>query len=296
LKILYFSVIYEESVILFGMNYLLTGGPLRKQFVFLTIFFSLLFIFFTTSSFAKPMNILVHPFENTGNKAYSWISAGMTDTVIADLARIKNISVVSNTDRKKILEEMKFIFSGLAEEDKMIKLGKLTGANVIFTGSYLVSGERIRVHARLVNVETGKIESTAKIDGTLGGIFELQDKVVFNLMGETEKIQIADVKPVRLTSEDKKTIEEKPKPKSSAYEWYAKGLEIQDTNPREALANFKKAIAIDPGYTAALMGAGYTAGNTLNLFDEGLGYLERAEKRLKDRNETSTVDEHRPCL
>jgi tetratricopeptide (TPR) repeat protein len=109
-------------------------------------------------------------------------------------------------------------------------------------------------------------------------------------MGETEKLQIADVKPVRLTSEDKKTIEEKPKPKSSAYEWYAKGLEIRDTNPREALTDFKKAIEIDPGYTAALMGAGSTAGDTLNLFDEALGYLERAEKRLKGRNETNTVD------
>jgi len=234
------------------------------------------------------MNILVHPFENTGDKEYSWISAGMTDTVISDLTRIQNISVVSNQDRKKVLEEAKFIFSGLAEEDKMIKLGKLTGANVIFTGSYLVSGSRLRVHARLVNVETGKVESSTKIDGTLNGIFDLQDKVVFSLMGESEKITIADVKPVKLTKQDRKKIEKKSKPKLTAYEWYSKGLEVQDTNPKEALTNFKKALDIDPNYTDALMRAGWTAGYTLNLFSEALGYLEKAERVFRGRNETKS--------
>ena len=202
----------------------------------------------------------------------------MTDSVITDLTHIQDISVVSNQDRKKALEEMKFVFSGLAEEDKMIKLGKLTGANVIFTGSYLVSGNRIRVYARLVNVETGKVESSTKIDGTIDGIFDLQDKVVFALMGETEKITIADIKPVNLTEQDRKKIEEKPRPSVTAYEWYAKGLEVQGTNPKEALTNFRKALDIDPNYTDALMRVGFTAGNTLNLFSEALGYLEKAER------------------
>jgi len=243
-----------------------------------------------TSSLAKNMIILVHPFENTGNKEYAWISAGMTDTVITDLTRIKNVSVVSNADRKKILEEAKLVLSGLTAEDKIIKLGKLSGANVIFTGSYLVSGNRIRVHARLVNVETGKIESTTRIDGTLDGIFDLQDKVVFTLMGETEKVQIADIKPVTVTDEDKKAIKEKPKPKVNAYELYSKGLELQGSDPNGALAKFRKALDIDPDYADALRNAGFTAGTTLNLFSEAFGYLERAERLLKNRNEINTAN------
>jgi TolB-like protein/tetratricopeptide (TPR) repeat protein len=262
-----------------------------KKLSFALIFTFVLFAFLlTTPCFAKQMNILVHPFENTGNKEYSWISAGITDTVISDLTRIANISVVSNQDRKKILEEMKFILSGLVEKDMIMKLGKLTGANVIFTGSYLVSGSRIRVHARLVNVETGKIESSTKIDGTLDGIFDIQDKVVFTLLGETKKITIADIESVKLTKQDRKKIKEKHKPKLIAYEWYAKGLEIQDTNPKEALTNFKKAIDIDPNYTDALMEAGFTAGSTLNLFSEALGYLEKAERIFNGRNETESSD------
>jgi TolB-like protein len=253
-----------------------------KRLFFLMTFTVILFIFlFTNPCPAKQMTILVHPFENTGNKDYSWMSAGMTDTVITDLTHIQDISVVSNQDRKKALEEMKFAFSGLAEEDKMIKLGKLTGANVIFAGSYLVSGNRIRVHARLVNVETGKIESSTKIDGTIDGIFDLQDKVVFALMGETEKITIADIKPINLTEQDKKKIEEKPKPKSTAYEWYAKGLEVEDTNPKEALANFKKALDIDPNYTAPFR-APLTTSRGLGTCWIALGSNVRDRKILDD--------------
>ena len=88
---------------------------MKKPFFLITFTFILFFFLFTTPCPAKQMNILVHPFENTGDKEYSWISAGMTDTVISDLTSIKNISVVSNQDRNKVLEEMKFIFSGLAE-------------------------------------------------------------------------------------------------------------------------------------------------------------------------------------
>jgi len=155
-----------------------------KKLFFLMTFAVTLFLL-TPSCSAKQMNILVHPFENTGDKTYSWISAGMTDTVISDLTRISNISVVSNQDRKK--------------------------------------------------------------------------------------------------------IEEKPKPKSAAYEWYAKGLEVQDTNPKQALANFTKALDIDPNYTDALMTAGWTAGYTLSLFSEALGHLEKAEGIFKGRNETKST-------
>ena len=261
---------------------------MKKLFRCSILAITFLLTLFPAFSFAKTLNVLIHPFENTGNKEFSWISAGMTDTVIADLARIKSINVISNDDRKKILEEMKFIFSGLTEEDKMMKTGKLLGANIIFTGSYLVSGDRIRVFARLVNMETGKVESTAKIDGTLGGIFDLQDKVVFALMGETERIQIVDIKPIKLTEEDKKAIDDKPRHKTDAYEWYSKGLELQDANPKEALVAFNKALDIDPQYTNALMAAGYTAAWPLNLFSEAFEYLERAEKVFSGRNETNT--------
>jgi TolB-like protein len=263
---------------------------MKKLFFYRILLFTLLFIFLSTPVVAKTMNILVYPFENTGDKQYSWISAGMTDTVITDLMGIREVSVISNADRRKIMEETKFILSGLVAEETMVKVGKLTGANIIFTGSYLVSENNIRVIARLINVETGKVESSAKLDGTLKKIFDLQDKVVLTLLSDTAKVNIQDVTQVKIAEAEKKKIAEKPRPKTTAYELYAKGLELQDTNPKEALAYYTKALEIDETYVSALISAGFTAGVTLNLFDEALGYLTRADNILKSRKAANTDD------
>jgi len=264
------------------------GSVMKKLFFYRILISSILFISLSTPATAKTMNILVYPFENTGDKQYSWISAGMTDTVINDLMGIREVSVISNADRKKIIEETKFDVSGLVDEETMVKVGKLTGANVIFTGSYLVSKNNIRVIARLINVETGKTESSAKIDGTLEDIFDLQDKVVLTLLSETTKVTIPDVKQVRIAEAEKQKIQEKPKPKTTAYELYAKGLELQNTNPKEALTYYTKALEIDRNYVSALIQAGYTAGYTLNLFNEALNYLNRADNILKSRKAADT--------
>jgi TolB-like protein/tetratricopeptide (TPR) repeat protein len=266
------------------------GSSMKKLFFYELLIFSLLFISLSTPATAKTMNILVYPFENTGDKQYSWISAGMTDTVINDLMGIREVSVISNADRKKIMEETKFDASGLVAEETMVKVGKLTGSNIIFTGSYLVSKNNIRVIARLINVETGKTESSAKINGTLEDIFDLQDKVVLTLLSETTKVTIPDVKQVRIAEAEKQKIQEKPKPNTTAYELYAKGLEINETNPKEALSYFTKALEIDRNYISALLQAGFTAGNTLNLFDEALNYLTSADNILKSRKAANTKE------
>ena len=62
---------------------------MKKLFFYRIVFLSLLLISLSTPATAKTMSILVYPFENTGDEQYSWISAGMTDTVINDLMGIK---------------------------------------------------------------------------------------------------------------------------------------------------------------------------------------------------------------
>ncbi|TAL33184.1 MAG: tetratricopeptide repeat protein [Spirochaetes bacterium] len=245
-------------------------------------------IFTAPALTAKEMTILVHPFENTGDQAYSWISAGMTSSVVSDLGKIQDVTVISEPDRKKAVDEIQLGLTGLVDEQKAVKVGRVLGANLIFSGNYLVAGTQVRVNAVLIDVEKGSVQKSVKVDGTLGGIFDLQDRIVFALMAETEKVKIADVKPVRFTDDEKKKIETAEKPSFSAYELYAKGLQVRGSNPRTALDYFKKALEQQPDYLAALGEAGYTAGSVLNLFAEGLGYLERADALFVKRAGTNT--------
>jgi tetratricopeptide (TPR) repeat protein len=249
----------------------------------------LLFMNPGNASFTRHMRILVYPFTNTGNAGFSWISAGMTDTVVADLGRLTGIMVISNEDRRKAVQEIELGQTGLLDEKTTARVGKMTGADVIFTGSYSVSGGNIRVIAKLLKVETGSMENTVKLDGTLDGIFDLQDKIVYSLIAESAKIKIPYIKTPGITDKEKELLAGKKKPDISAYELYSRGLELQDTNPAEAMKFFKKALKVDGNYVEALREAGYTAGNTFNSFSEALEYLDKADAISVKRNETRTA-------
>lgn len=237
---------------------------------------------------AKKMTILVYPFENTGDQRYSWVSAGMTDTVISDLCKIKHINVVSEEDRKKSLNEIDLARKGLVDVKGTVRVGKMTGADIIFTGTYIVIEKRIRVFAKLIDVESGRIEQSLKIDGSMDRIFEFQDRIVFNLMAETEKVKIANVNPVQFTEEDKKRINAAVRPDIEAFRLYSKGLELKDSNPREALEYFRKALRVQGDYLEALFEAGVTAGRELSRFQEAFGFLDRAQRIFAQRGDTSS--------
>lgn len=238
----------------------------------------LLFLLAGPNIFGRGITILVHPMQNTGDAKYSWLNAGITATVISDLSKIKDISVVSEAERKKVLKEVEFAMSGLVDDEKIVKVGKLLGANLIFSGSYLVIDGQVRVNAHLISVEKGSIEKSVKIDGTLSKLFDLQDRIAFSLMAETEKIRLVDISPVKFTHEDRESIRKEARPSLNAYELYARGLEVQRVDAQEAMAYFRQSLKIDPGYLDALREAAQTASKSLGLFDEALGYLDRTEK------------------
>lgn len=243
-----------------------------------------------TRNIPAKMNILVYPFNFDGDTGYSWIAAGLTDTVISDLNNLAAVSVFSQEDRKKAIKEMELGMTGIFDESTVVRLGNVIGANIIFTGSIQVSGNAIRINARLLNVETTKIENTLKIDGTTESIFELQDRVVTGLMTEAEKINSTTIAQVKFSKDEVKKVESGYKPKREAYELYSKGLELADSSPDAALKLFLKAAETDPAYTAALMEAGHTAGSVLNRFPEALDYLARAASLIEKSGGTSCSD------
>lgn len=248
---------------------------------------SLITLMFAVELPAGQMNILVYPFKNSGSKRYSWVSLGMTDTVITDLNKIKDIHVISDNDRKNAIREIELGQSGLVSEESAVRIGRITGANLIFTGSYLVAGERIRVTARLMMVATGGIIKTIKVDGTLSNIFELQDRVVISLMAEKDKIAITGITPAKLDEEDRKLIREKVRPKSAAYEFYSRALEMHEKNPKKALALYIKALKKDDRYLDAVNGI-IDIHTTMNKFKRALYYAARAERLLKQMNMENT--------
>lgn len=209
----------------------------------------------------RRMNILVYPFTNEGPRQFSWISRGMTGTVVADLMRLNSVNVFSDEDRKKAIQEIELGMTGLVKESDIPGVGRIMGANLVFTGSYTVTGRSVRVIAKLVDVETTKVQKSRKIDGSLDAISELEDRIVASLMDDAEAVSIRGFSPPKFSAGERSAAAKGYNPSLKAYELYSRAIELSEKNPREALKLAAGAVKEGPGYPAALILAGGLSGS-----------------------------------
>ena len=69
----------------------------------------------------------------------------------------------------------------MAVERNAIALSRRLGAAWLVTGGYQHLGYLLRITGRVVDVRTGVVTSTVKVDGQRENLFELQDRIVAEL-------------------------------------------------------------------------------------------------------------------
>ena len=136
------------------------------------------------------------------------------------------------------------------DESLAIDIGRRLGATWVVVGGFQRIGELVRITANFVVVATGTIERTVKVDGRIGDIFALQDKIVFEL---SQGLNVA------LRGTEIAGIERRETRSVEAYESYARGmmnlrLASRDSIER-AIAAFEQATRYDPGVRQRVGGA-----------------------------------------
>jgi len=146
--------------------------------------------------------LAIMPFKNaTGNSEYDWMGMGISESLTTDLKKITGIYLVERNEIDQALEELKLGMLGFLDEESAPQVGQLVGAGVILVGSYQVANKRLRIDARMVDVETGSILLTEKIQGYEDDIFKLEEQLA---------MKIADALNVSLTAEEMAALKEKP--------------------------------------------------------------------------------------
>jgi serine/threonine protein kinase/Tfp pilus assembly protein PilF len=209
-------------------------------------------------------SIAVLTFSNvTRDPSDDWIGTGIAETVTADLKNVQDLAVIGRGQISELLNAMRP--SETASEHLPVEIGRRLGAWWVVSGAYQRLGERIRVTAQLVEVLTGKLIRTVKVDGRVDEIFELQDRIVFNVSRGLD---------VKLGREDAEAIERDETRSIEAFEAYSRGVLNLRSAGREAMDRaiglFERAVAIDPTYAtawSALGGAYYLKGLFLGLPD-----------------------------
>ncbi len=198
------------------------------------ILFYLIFCILGTVGFSENMRILVTTFVNNSSEEYGWLGFGIEASLIADIVCIRDIEVISTQDRKKAIDELAYQLSGLVDSEKVLRVGKMLGANVILSGEYTMIGQEIRLTARLSLVEKGVVISSIKLDGNIHSIFEMQDEIVIKLLSGIKKNEAKGLKAVKFTNKEIQAIK-KRNSNLNTFEYMAKGLELTATVPQEFL-------------------------------------------------------------
>jgi len=190
---------------------------------------------------SAPPAIAVLDFTNVStDREFAWLSSGIAETVTNDLRAAGTHRII---DRVRVVEAVRRVGVDLAGLRKELRL------DLAVVGSFQRSGDRLRITARVVDASTGEALAEAKADGALAQVFELQDRIVAKF-ADTLGSANADAAAARRAYRETSSLE--------AYQAFTEGrvrLESLDASlVPGAIADFERAIALDPRYALAHVG------------------------------------------
>src|SRR5258708_21921303 len=115
-----------------------------------------------------------------GARDYDGLAKGIADFLVTEMSGSENVRVIERGQVQKLVDEQKLVTGGQVDKETAIKVGKLLGAQHMIMGGFMKDPkDNIRIDARAVNVETGEIEHTERVDDKADNIMT----AVANLAG-----------------------------------------------------------------------------------------------------------------
>jgi DNA-binding winged helix-turn-helix (wHTH) protein/tetratricopeptide (TPR) repeat protein len=186
----------------------------------------------------SPRAIAVLDFSNvTRDASVDWLTTGIAETVTNDLRSLPGLRVI---DRVRVVESAK------RNGGALDRMAPDLGIGLAIVGSFQRAGDRLRIMARAVDVESSEVIADAKADGPETMVFDLQDRIVNEMAGALGSKGRNPGRTPRETS----SLE--------AYKAFTEGrvmLEtLEGTSIPQAVQHFEHAIRIDPRYAQAHVG------------------------------------------
>ena len=190
--------------------------------------------------------IAVLPFDNYGgDEATGRLADGITEDVITDLARFRDLDVIARNSTEA--------YKGKPVDVRQV--GKELGVAYVLEGSIQRTDDRVRLNAQLIDVRNGAHVWANRWDRPTGDVFAAQDELADQMAN-----RIGGYGSV--AESDRAAAKRKRPDDLSAYELYLLGIEhkhrLDIGNVKEAQELFDQAIGKDPKLARAYVGRAWT--------------------------------------
>ena len=215
-----------------------------------------------TATGTEKKAVAILPFKNLGKDAsIAFYEFSLADAVITELAQLRSLIVRPSSVIAK--------YQGVEIDPR--EAGQELRANAVLSAGFLRSGDKMRVTAQLLDVASGDILWSDRIDAESGDILALQDMIAQRIL-EGLRLELSEIEQEKLARRATENAD--------AYEEYLRGRDnfgrfifrtVSNEDCNAAIANFKRAIELDPHFALAHSGLGACYANR---FFKGMGDAE----------------------
>src|SRR5947209_3221159 len=184
-------------------------------------------------------SVVILPFKNLSNDpASSFYEFSLADAVITELAQLKSLVVRPSSAIVK--------YQGMERDPR--DAGRELNASAVLAAGFLRAGDRIRVTAQLLDVATGDLLWSDRIDADSADIITVQDIIARRIV---EGLRL------ELSTDERDGMAQAPTVNPEAYNEYLRGRDrmgrfIYHTVAREdvdaAIEHFERATRLDPNF------------------------------------------------
>ena len=220
-----------------------------------------------------PIVIGIMPFTNiSGQKDYDWLCTGIAESISTRLGSLPYFSLVERLKLSDAMKEIELGQTGLIADSKAAQTGQMAGAEELVVGSFQIIGQSIRINARFLKVEEGKVRTTAEATGSMDQIFDLQDKIVASFLANLN---------LPLNDQEKALLAAKLTTSPEAFKQYSQAMDTYTPEGRalsdeQRIAMLDQSTRIDPNFAPAYVQLGDIYAQRRQDYDRAVFYYDRA--------------------
>lgn len=175
---------------------------------------------------------------------------GLAQMMISDLSSVDAVQLVERDRLEEILTELKLGQTNKIDPASAARVGKLLGARYLVLGGYFDLKNTLRVDARVVEVETGKVVQSVGATGDADNFLALEQKLVADIAAVLGK-QLS-LPPVRTPPAPK--VKPPAKLARRTVVLYSRALHDLDSGDRtKAKAELEQVVKDQPDFKLAML-------------------------------------------